>query len=255
MPKAAYCYSMRITLLGTGDAVGTPKIGCKCPACLDAKAGGRSRRYRPGMLVSDGKLNVMIETGPDLRSQLLDNDIESIDAVLWSHSHRDHTCGFGDFWRVKNNMPVYGEKRVLDYVLGEFHFMTFERHDCELHKPFTIGELEFTLFEVTHPPIQVATGMRIKHNSKTVIYTGDTNLDIPEKSLEMMKDADLLIADAIVPPHITIDKHMNAADAMNLAQIIGSKQTVLTHLAHLYPVHDEAVKLYPLGYDGMVIDL
>ncbi|WP_424359434.1 MBL fold metallo-hydrolase [Methanocella sp. MCL-LM] len=246
---------MRITLLGTGDAVGTPKIGCKCPACLDAKKGGKSRRYRPGMLVSDGKLNVMIESGPDLRSQLLEHDIEGIDAVVWSHQHRDHTGGFGDFWRVKSNMPVYGEKQVLDYVLGEFHFMSFERHDCELYKPFMIGELEFTLFEVTHPPIQMATGMRIRHNGKTLVYTGDTNRHIPAESLKLMMDPDLLIADAIVPPHININKHMNAADAMDLARETRAKTTLLTHIAHLFPPHEEAVKTYPLGYDGMIIDI
>jgi len=246
---------MRITFLGTGDAVGTPKIGCTCPACQDAKNGGRSRRYRPCYLFSDGTANVLVETGPDLRSQLLEHDITQFDAIVWSHYHRDHTGGFGDFWRVRNNMPVYGEKTVLDYVLGEYSFMGHERHDQELHKPFTIGELEFTLFKVTHPPIEIATGMRVRHHGKTAIFTGDTNLDIPAESLALMKDADLLIADAIVPPHIHIPKHMNAADAMKLAEQVHAKQTVLVHLSHMFPPHDEAIKTYPLGYDGTVIDL
>lgn len=246
---------MRITLLGTGDAVGTPRIGCKCPSCSDAKPGSRSRRYRPCILVTDDKLNVLIETGPDLRSQLLDFGIEKIDAVIWSHSHRDHTAGFGDFWRVKSEMPVYGETRVLDHVCTEFHFMTFKRHNEPMYKPFFIGDLEFTLFEVTHPPIEVATGMRIRHNGKTVIYTGDTNLSIPEKSLELMRDADLLIADAIVPPPINIEKHMNADDAMKLARMTGARMTVLVHLAHMFPPHEEASSKYPLGYDGQVIEL
>lgn len=200
-------------------------------------------------------MNLLVETGPDLRSQLLENDISRIDAVLWTHSHRDHTGGFGDFWRVKSYMPVYGERRVLDYVLGEFHFMTFERHDQELFVPFRIGELEITLFPVNHPPIDIATGLRIDHDGKSVVLTGDTNLEIPEKSLGLMQDIDLLIADAIVPPHIRIDKHMNAADAMKLADIVRAKRTVLVHLSHLFPPHDEAVKSYPLGYDGMSIEL
>jgi phosphoribosyl 1,2-cyclic phosphate phosphodiesterase len=70
-----------------------------------------------------------------------------------------------------------------------------------------------------------------------------------------MQDADLLIADAIVPPHINIPKHMNAADAMTLAERVRAKRTVLVHIAHMYPPHDEAAKVYPLGYDGLVIDL
>jgi phosphoribosyl 1,2-cyclic phosphate phosphodiesterase len=246
---------MRIMLLGTGDAVGTPRIGCNCPACADAKNGGKSRRYRPCYLFSDGTVNVLVDTGPDLRSQLLEHDIGRFDAVVLSHHHRDHSAGLGDFWRVKSQMPVYGAKGTLDYIMDEYSFMDFVRHDRALYEPFHIGELEFTLFEVTHPPIDISTGIRVRHNGKTVIFTGDTNLDIPAKSLEMMKDADLLIADAIVPPHIHIPKHMNAEDAMKLAGLVNAKQTVLVHIAHMFTPHDEAAKTYPLGYDGMIIDL
>jgi phosphoribosyl 1,2-cyclic phosphate phosphodiesterase len=246
---------MHIMLLGTGDAVGTPKIGCTCPACLDAKKGGRSRRYRPCYLFSDGTVNVLVDTGPDLRSQLLERNVGQFDAVVLSHHHRDHSAGLGDFWRVKAKMPLYGSKSCLDYIMNEYGFMDFVRHDRSLYEPFTIGELEFTLFEVTHPPIDLSTGFRVRHNGKTAIYTGDTNLDIPAKSIEMMTDADLLIADAIVPPHIHIDKHMNAEDAMKLSHTVRAKKTVLVHLAHLFPPHDEAARTYPLGYDGMVIDL
>jgi phosphoribosyl 1,2-cyclic phosphate phosphodiesterase len=246
---------MRITFLGTGDAVGTPKIGCNCPACADAKKGGRSRRYRPCYIFSDGTVDVLVDTGPDMRSQFLEHDISKFDAVVLSHHHRDHSAGLGDFWRIKKAMPVYGAKKCLDFIMNEYSFMDFVRHDQALYEPFTIGELEFTLFEVTHPPIDIATGMRIRHNGRMVIFTGDTNLDIPEKSLEMMKCPDLLIADAIVPPHIHLDKHMNATDAMKLSRDLNGKKTVLVHLAHMYPPHDEAVKKFPLGYDGMVIEL
>jgi phosphoribosyl 1,2-cyclic phosphate phosphodiesterase len=246
---------MRITLLGTGDAVGTPKIWCSCPACVAARTDKKSRRYRPCMMFSDGRVSVMIETGPDLRSQMLENDIKAVDAVLWTHAHRDHYGGFGDFYRSKENMPVYGEKRVLDAVLNEFHYLTFERHDQALHRPFMIGDMEFTLFEVTHPPIDIATGFRVRHNGKTVVVTGDTNIHIPAESFPLMENADLLIADAIVPPGINIPKHMNAADAMELSKKLGPKRTVFVHLSHLYKPHDEAVKEYPLGFDGMVIDV
>jgi phosphoribosyl 1,2-cyclic phosphate phosphodiesterase len=246
---------MRIMLLGTGDAVGTPKIGCNCPACADAKKGGRSRRYRPCFLFSDGTVNVLVDTGPDLRSQLLEHDISRFDAIVLSHHHRDHSAGLGDFWRIKKEMPVYGAKHCLDYIMNEYSFMDFVRHDQALYEPFTIGELEFTLFEVTHPPIEISTGIRVRHKGRTAIFTGDTNLDIPAKSLEMMKDPDLLIADAIVPPHIHLDKHMNAEDAMKLIEQLNAKKAVLVHLSHMFPAHDEAANTFPLGYDGMIIDL
>lgn len=246
---------MRIVLLGTGDAVGTPKIGCVCPACLDARKGGKSYRYRPCILFTDGKVNVLVDTGPDLRSQLIQNDISRIDAVIWTHSHRDHSGGFGDFYRVQENVPVYGEKRVLDYVLNDFRFMSFKRNDVDMYTPFHLGELEFTIFEVCHPPIDVSTGIRVRHNGSTVIVTGDTNLDLPDETLAMMQGTDLLIADAIFPSNIRVHKHMNADDALKLSKNIGAKRTVFVHLSHLFPPHDTASKALPLGYDGMVIDV
>lgn len=247
--------AMRVTLLGTGDAAGTPKIGCRCRTCLEARMGGKSKRYRPCILFSDGSVNVLIDTGPDLRTQLLENDISVVDAIVWTHAHRDHYGGFGDFWRVKDKMPVYGEKRVLDPILAEYHFMTFERHDAELYRPFEIGEMEFTLFEVTHPPIDIATGVRVRHNGRIAVITGDTNMDIPSKSLSLMENADLLIADAIFPSGLRVPKHMNVEDAVRLGKELGAKRSIFVHLSHMLPPHDEASQSYPLGYDGMTVDL
>lgn len=86
------------------------------------------------------------------------------------------------------------------------------------------------------------------------MVTGDTNPDIPEKSLELMKNPDLLIADAIVPPHIHIKKHMNSEEAMALAQKLNAKEVVLTHLSHLFRPHHIESMFLPLGYDGQVFD-
>ena len=83
------------------------------------------------------------------------------------------------------------------------------------------------------------------------MVTGDTTKDIPEKSFELMYRPDLLIADAIIPPRGTIPKHMNAKEAMELASELEAKAVVLTHLSHHFPPHDESVKEWPLGYDGM----
>ncbi|OYV09114.1 MAG: PhnP protein [Methanosaeta sp. NSP1] len=87
---------MKVTLLGTGDAIGTPKIGCKCPACMDALRGGRSRRMRFSVLIEsdeeDGR--VLVDSSPDLRWQLLKKDLSSVDGVIWTHAHYDHYAGF-----------------------------------------------------------------------------------------------------------------------------------------------------------------
>lgn len=85
--------------------------------------------------------------------------------------------------------------------------------------------------------------------------TGDTTLQIPEVSLELMRDADLLIADAITPPGYNLTKHMNSEEALSLARDLAAKDVVLTHISHLFPSHDVAVKKWPLGHDMMAIEL
>jgi phosphoribosyl 1,2-cyclic phosphate phosphodiesterase len=246
---------MKITLLGTGDAIGTPKIGCKCPTCQDARRGGRSNRLRSSILIETAKGRVLIDTGPDLRFQLLRENIASIDACIWTHGHYDHYNGFPEFYRVQKHVPVYGVTTTLDYILSYLYFLNPERNDVEFYKPFELIDASFTLFKVTHPKLKDCAGVLIEQDNKKVVITGDARVNIPQESLELIKDADLLIADAIAPPHIKLVKHMNAEEALQLAEKIMARKVVFTHLSHLYPPHEEAVKQWPLGYDGMKITL
>lgn len=242
---------MKITLLGTGDAVGTPKLGCSCPACQDALAGGRSRRLRFSILIESPKGRVLIDTSPDLRWQLLKKGVSKIDGVIWTHAHYDHYAGFGDFHRIQNGMHVYGLKNTLDYILNYLYFMKPNRHDVQLNMPFELIGINVTLVEVRHPPLEESTGVILTNGKSKIVITGDTTKDIPEKSFELMFEPDLLIADAIIPPRATLPKHMNAKEAMELASELQAKTVVLTHLSHHFPPHDESVKDWPLGYDGM----
>ncbi len=242
---------MKITLLGTGDAVGTPKIGCSCPACMDAHAGGKSRRLRFSILVESAGGRVLIDTSPDLRWQLLKKGISHIDGVIWTHPHYDHYAGFGDFHRIQNSVNVYGLKNTLDYILNYLSFMKPVRHDVSLYTPFVLIGLNIILLEVTHPPLSESAGLIITDGKTKVVITGDTSKDIPEKSRKLMLEPDLLIADAIIPPVGNIPKHMNSREAMELADKLKAKKVVLTHLSHMFPPHNESIKEWPLGYDGM----
>ncbi|RQW78881.1 MAG: MBL fold metallo-hydrolase [Methanothrix sp.] len=247
---------MKITLLGTGDAIGTPKIGCKCPACLDALRGGRSRRTRFSVLLEsdDDEGRVLVDTSPDLRWQLLKKDISHVDGVVWTHAHYDHYAGFGDFHRVQSHVDVYALKNTMDYILNYLYFLNPVRHDVCAYESFEIAGMQFTMFLVNHPTTETS-GVVVTNGRKKLVITSDTNLDIPEKSLELMKDADLLLADAIMPPGYNIPKHMNAEEAVALANRVGAKDLRLTHLAHLYPPHEIALKKWPLGHDMMEIVL
>ncbi len=246
---------MKITLLGTGDAPGTPVIGCTCPTCMDAHSGGRSMRTRFSILIESEKGKVLVDTGPDLRTQLLGIGIRHIDGVIWTHTHYDHFAGFAEFHRVQYNVDVYGIKDTLDYILEYLHFMHPQRHEVNMYSPFLLIGLEFTLFEVMHPPAKKPVGVMIKEGNTKVVITGDTQRNICSRSLELVSNPDLLIADAIVPPTVEVKKHMNSEEALDLAKSIGAKRVVFTHLSHYFAPHEIASKELPLGFDGMKIDL
>jgi len=246
---------MRVTLLGTGDAIGTPKIGCRCPTCVDALCGGKSRRLRFSVLVECAEGKVLIDTSPDLRWQLIKKGIKHVDGVIWTHAHYDHYAGFGDFHRVQSRVPVYGLKDTLDYIMHYLYFLKPRQNAVQLGKPFEIAGMVFTLFEVNHPPICEAAGVLVQKGEKRLVVTGDTNTKIPEESLDLMKNADVMLADGIMPPGYNLKKHMNAQEAVDLACELDAKDVVLTHISHLFPPHDIAVKKWPLGYDMMEIEL
>ncbi|HWQ20276.1 MAG TPA: MBL fold metallo-hydrolase, partial [Methanotrichaceae archaeon] len=122
------------------------------------------------------------------------------------------------------------------------------------YQPQDLIGLEFTLFKVDHPPTETM-GVLIREGQKRVVITSDTTKEIPDQSLDLMKNADLMLADAIMPPEYKLTKHMNAEEAVRLADQLGARDLKLTHLSHLYPPHDIAIKKWPLGHDMMEIIL
>lgn len=247
---------MKITLLGTGDTSGVPVIGCHCPACTDAYSNNRSRRTRFSILVESSSGKILIDTSPDLKWQLIASDVSGVDGVIWTHGHYDHFAGFPEFYRVQNKVDVYGVPETLDYILDYFHFLKPRRHDVQLYEPFELIGLTFVLFEVNHAPVKKAVGVMICEGDKKVVITGDTNKDIPEKSMDLIHNPDLLVVDAIVPPSITtIKKHMNASQALDFSEDINAKRVVFVHMSHFFKPHDEDIKNYPLGYDGMTFEI
>ncbi len=245
--------NFKITLLGTGDAPGTPVIGCKCPTCQAARKGGKSQRLRFSVLVESKYGSVLVDTSPDLRQQMLAHNISRVDGVIWTHGHYDHYTGFGEFHRVQYKVDVYGISDTLDYILDYVSFLKPRRHDVEMYGSFELIGLTFTLFRVTHPPIKNPIGVMIRGYGKKVVITGDTEREIPQQSIELMDSPDLLIADAIIPSDagFEVKKHMNSDEARELADTLNATEIVMTHLSHYFKPHEQAVEKYPLGYDGM----
>lgn len=224
---------MKITLLGTGDAIGTPRINCDCAQCSYAKKTGKTR-LRTSLLIENEGRHILVDSSPDLRQQLLRIDSPHIDAVIWTHGHYDHFIGFGEFYRVQKIPPVYAAPPVLEYCSDLFGFLSFEKNAVNPYSSIEIFGVTITPFMVTHPPA-FTCGMLFETENTRVGFTSDTNRDIPQQSLDLLFDLDLLLLDAIVPSNITIQKHMNYLDACTLAQQLEPGDYRCVHMSHLMP--------------------
>jgi phosphoribosyl 1,2-cyclic phosphate phosphodiesterase len=224
---------MNLHFLGAGDAVGTPKIGCSCGNCTFAREHG-IQRLRTSLLIEKNGRHLLIDTSPDLRQQLLCAGSPGIDAVIWTHGHYDHYTGFGEFYRIQEPPPVYAANETLSYCTPFFSFLPFEKNRVDPYTTFPLLGLSVTLFPNNHPPVP-SFGVRIDSPDGSIAYTGDTRADIPERSKEFLSGVDLLVLDAIVPPEIRLNKHMNYQEALEMATEAGPREFRFVHLSHLIP--------------------
>jgi phosphoribosyl 1,2-cyclic phosphate phosphodiesterase len=224
---------MKITVLGTGDAIGTPKIGCSCPRCTYALYEG-IQRLRTSFLVENMGKTILIDSSPDLKQQLLASGSPHIDAVIWTHGHYDHFMGFGEFYRVQAMPGVYAAPHVLEYCGNIFRFLNFQRNAVEPFSPINLFGLGLTLVPVNHPPVETY-GLVLTNGTEKIAFTSDSNADIPAESLALFSGADLFFVDALVPPSIHIPKHMNYHDACTLAAGLKVKDFRCVHMSHKIP--------------------
>ena len=167
---------------------------------------------------------VLVDTSPDLRWQLLKKDISSVDGVIWTHAHYDHYAGFGDFHRVQSHVDVYALKDTMDYILNYLYFLNPVRHDVLACQPFEIAGMQFTLFPVNHPPTETV-GVLASSGRKKV---GDNQRHQHGYPCFKPGDDEGCRSDAgrchHAPRTTTISKHMNAEEAMALAECSGRQR-------------------------------
>src|SRR5690606_22214433 len=137
------------TFLGTGTSQGVPVIGCKCTVCQSLDY--RDKRLRSSIHLLVGNTSIVVDTGPDFRAQMLREHIERLDAILFTHAHRDHTAGLDDV-RAYNflqqmDLPAYGTAMTLDQLRGDFAY-AFQEH------PYP-GIPRLKLFEIDESPFQI----------------------------------------------------------------------------------------------------
>lgn len=253
---------MKITLLGTGTSQGVPVIACNCDVCLSSNT--KDNRLRSSVMIEVDDINLVIDTGPDFRQQMLREKVEKVDAVLFTHSHKDHVAGMDDVrafnhrWKV--DMPLYCNQVTSDalklefpYIFSGFNYPGIPKVAVNIieNKSFFISKTTIQPIEVLHYKL-VVFGFRIKN----FVYLTDVS-EISEKEKEKMKGADLIILDALrKKPHIS---HFNLEQALALLEELKPKQALLTHISHYMGLNDEVNKELPahinLAYDGQVINL
>jgi phosphoribosyl 1,2-cyclic phosphate phosphodiesterase len=253
---------MKITLLGTGTSQGVPVIACDCEVCLSSNK--KDNRLRSSIMVEVDDINIVIDTGPDFRQQMLREDVQEVDAVLFTHHHKDHVAGMDDVrafnHKWKKDMPLYCNQLTSDALKLEFPYIfsgdnypgipKVEINIIE-NKTFEICGTKIKPIEVLHYKLPVF-GFRIKN----FVYLTDVSA-ISEEEKEKMKGADFIILDALrKKPHIS---HFNLEQALKLLEELNPKQALLTHISHYMGLNDEVNKELPahvnLAYDGQVIYL
>ncbi len=257
--------SGQLVVLGTGTSVGVPTIGCGCPVCTSSNP--RNRRTRCGLALGLPEGNLLVDTPPDLRQQLLREGIGIAHAVLYTHEHADHLFGLDDLrlfpFYLGHPVPLYCEETVEHRIRTSFDYafidrqqthagavpqLTFERIDTT---PFVLLGQRVIPIRLHHGPRFEVLGFRFGN----VAYCTDTN-GIPDESWPLLEGLDVLILDALrTKPHVT---HFSLDEAVAVAERLRPKETYFTHVSHELD-YDQTNKKLPTGmqlaYDGQRISL
>ena len=253
---------MKITLLGTGTSQGVPVIACNCDVCLSKDE--KDKRLRSSVMIEVDKQIFVIDTGPDFRQQMLREKVKNVDAILFTHHHKDHVAGMDDIrafnHKWKKDMPIYCNLITKDALQKEFPYVFYEhkypgvpqvRINLIENQVFKIKETRIIPILAKHYKLPVF-GFRIKN----FVYLTDVSaISIEEK--KKMLGADLIVLDALRrKAHIS---HFNLDEALELLLELKPKQALLTHISHYMGlnkvVNSELPDNIKLAYDGQIVSL
>ncbi|HHV63700.1 MAG TPA: MBL fold metallo-hydrolase [Peptococcaceae bacterium] len=263
--------TVTFTILGTGAGPGVPSYFCDCPACLEARANSALVRTRSGAVIRTGGENILIDASPDLRTQLVRENISSLACVFLTHWHYDHFGGLGDlefFVRLKRMEPLklFLPSEALVEFEAAYPFLSdvLEVTAWQFGQEYRFNDFLLTLYPARHSVPTAGLFLKAEQSGKTLAYFPDT-AGLPEITQEKVRQADYFICDATFHganwyPH----SHMTFEEAIRLGEEVQARKTILTHLAMHYStpvtVRELQEKLldYPqvsLAYDGMTINL
>jgi phosphoribosyl 1,2-cyclic phosphate phosphodiesterase len=249
-----------LTFLGTGTSQGVPMIGCDCVVCRSPDP--RDNRLRSSIYVQTPECSWVVDTGTDFRTQALRENIRTVDAVIFTHSHTDHIMGFDDlrrFSHVRGSMPVYASAetmRDLERVF-QFAFKTLDPFPWYLKPephvidgPFELGGTLITPLPVPHGDSIVNGYLFSRGGEKLVAYLSDCSA-VPDEIAREISQVKALIIDALRDkPHPT---HLSVKQALEVAARVKPEATYFTHISHELAQAAEA-RLQAsarIGYDGL----
>lgn len=253
---------MKVTFLGTGTSQGVPVIACNCEVCTSKDP--RDKRLRSSIIVSHNDNNLLVDTGPDFRQQMLREKVKHLEAVLFTHEHKDHIAGLDDIrafnFFQKKYMDIYLSKHVEDALRREFAYIFAENKYpgiplINLHRidssPFNLLGLDITPIEVSHY-IMPVFGYRFNDFS----YVTDAKT-IEQNQLDKLKNSKVLVLNALrKESHVS---HLTLDEALEVIEYVKPNKAYLTHLSHQMGLHEEIESQLPkhvkLAYDGLQIDI
>lgn len=251
----------RLTFLGTGTSQGVPMIGCSCEVCKSTDP--RDKRLRASVLVEHEGQKILVDAGPDFRYQMLRAGICSLDAILLTHNHKDHTGGLDDIrafnYHEKKATQIYCEKYVEDSLRQEYSYAFAEvkypgAPEWNVHiideKPFSINGVEIIPIRGKHFKLPV-----LGYRFGNIAYCTDMN-HISEEEYSKLQGLDHFIINCVRRGrHIS---HYSLEQAIEVARKVGAEHSWLTHLSHQLPCYEELIKELPEGilpaFDGLAIE-
>jgi len=252
---------VKLTVLGCGTSSGVPRIGGDWGACDPAEP--RNRRTRAAILVRSDSAAILVDTGPDLREQLLAADVGAIDAVLWTHEHADHTHGIDDLRQIYHltRRPVSGfaRERTLESLERRFRYVFHGRGGypptatiSPLADELTIGDICIRTVDQPHGGISSA-GFRFDHDGASIGYSTDFNVFTPDME-SLFEGVDVWVVDALRrAPHPT---HAHLATTLDAIARLRPKRAILTHMDQSMDYATLAAELpagVEPGYDGLEV--
>ena len=249
---------MKITFLGTGTSQGIPVIGCGCTVCQSTDH--HDKRLRVSVLVETADQSIVIDSGPDFRYQMLRAGVKDLDAIIYTHEHKDHVAGLDDIrpfnYLLHKVIDIYAVPRVQDALRREFAYIFADTKyhglpQIKLHtldgEPFQIGATTIIPIEVMHHQLPV---LGYRFNDFTYITDAKT---ISSASLEKIRGTKILVVNALQREnHIS---HFTLSEAITFANLVGAETTYFTHMSHNLGLHEEIEKELPanirLAYDGL----